>query len=253
MVPHSRSPFRNIRMFAEASTASLTRLADTCQWRHVLPGEVLLDSRKGREVTSVLLVASGLGRQSRRLPGGRELGLSWLIPGDVAGELEAVDRGPLLADVTAMTDMEVGLVPINVYREILRNDPAMMQAQLAEMAVRLRRCAETAYELASCDARTRLCRELLRHATRTRGRESLMAYRMRHEDWATMIGAQRHVVSGLLKDLERRGIFHRTGDNSLRLDTEALLALVQPATRIRPPPQALRERSAPPQTETVQK
>lgn len=216
---------RGIRIFSAAAESTLKLLSAQTHARIVQPGEVLLRARNAT-LAEVLLVFSGVGRYSRMSPRGREVGLQWVIPGSVIGDYAAIDGRPFATDAVAMNIMEIGVLSAEAFRSALTQDPAVARAQMLEMSTGLRRYINRAYELACFDARTRLYRELLRLAEPAANNTAVIRRRLRHEDWATMIGAQRHVVTQILGDLERRAIYRAGSGEAVIQNMDHLRTLI---------------------------
>ena len=62
---------------------------------------------EGEDASSVLFVLSGRVKVSIAAPSGREVVLDVLGPGDIVGELSAIDGLPLSASAGALGDVDV--------------------------------------------------------------------------------------------------------------------------------------------------
>ncbi len=127
--------------------------------RRTLPaGGVLF--MEGDEPYDVILVGTGDVKLVTTAANGQELVLEVLGPGDVIGELSAVDGSARSATAVAMTTVEVTTVPADRFMEHLESNPSMLGALLRVTVLRLRQANLRQLEFSSSDALGRVCRRL---------------------------------------------------------------------------------------------
>jgi CRP/FNR family cyclic AMP-dependent transcriptional regulator len=91
---------------------------------------------------------------------GRETVLSVAGPGDLLGDVSAVDGGSRSASATALTEVETAVAPAHVLAGASRT-PELAAALLAILAGRLREADRRRVEFASLDTLGRVSRRLL--------------------------------------------------------------------------------------------
>jgi CRP-like cAMP-binding protein len=99
-------------------------------------GEVLF--RDGDSAESAIVIVSGLVKIHKRGRGGNELILSLCGPGDLLGEVSAVEGATRSADAVAVQDVEGAAVAVADLRALLVRYPRLMLV-LLELVLVLRR------------------------------------------------------------------------------------------------------------------
>lgn len=114
---------------------------------------------------AVLVIQHGELKVSVTSREGREFVLDVLGPGDVVGELAALDGGSRSATGVALTDVEVLAIPSHEFRRTVETDPALEGALLMEVIRRLRASNRRQLEFGA-DALGRVCARLVELADR---------------------------------------------------------------------------------------
>ncbi len=91
---------------------------------------------------------------------GQETLLDVLSPGDVLGELSAIDGAPRSATATALTDVVLTSIPVDRFLDFLQANPSSMGALLAVTVRRLRLSNRRQLEHTTADALGRVCARL---------------------------------------------------------------------------------------------
>src|SRR3954464_6280826 len=86
-------------------------------WRRFEPEEILVDFDELS--TDVYFLLSGEVRVLMRTASGREVILNEMKPGEIFGELAALDSIKRSANVTALTKGEACVMPASVFKELL--------------------------------------------------------------------------------------------------------------------------------------
>lgn len=122
------------------------------------PGSVLL--AQDETTTFVAVIVAGAFQVARVLDDGRQIVLALRGPGEVVGELAALDRRPRSATVTALRPADVLIVPGNRFLALLRDHDAAAIFTYQMLSQRVRECDEKRAELAACDTMQRIARTL---------------------------------------------------------------------------------------------
>src|SRR5918999_5853484 len=92
-------------------------------WRRFEPDEILVDFDDLS--TDVYFLLSGEVRILIRTPSGKEVIFGEMRGGQFFGELAAIDGVKRSANVTALTRGEVGIMPAQVFRELIFSAPVV--------------------------------------------------------------------------------------------------------------------------------
>jgi CRP-like cAMP-binding protein len=127
-------------------------------WRTLIERDTLF--REGDEPYDVLLIESGELKLITTAANGIEVVLDVVGPGEVIGELSAVDGATRSATAVALTDVCVTAVRSEVFMDFLVEKPSSMRQLFRVTVQRLRESNARQLEYASADALGRVCRRL---------------------------------------------------------------------------------------------
>lgn len=154
------------------------------------------------------VVLAGHVKVSASHANGTEAILSVLGPGELVGELSALDGSPRIASVRAMEPVEAALVTPAAFERFLALHPQATLSLLRLLAGRLRAADRLQLEFGSTDTPGRLARRLAELAD-THGVPVEDGIRIelpiRQEELAAWIGASRESVAKALRALRERG------------------------------------------------
>lgn len=153
--------------------------------------------------------------------GGRELRLSGLGKGAVAGEMAVLDGGPRSADMVATRKTRLWRIPRAALLEVLESEPKVAIALVAELSRRLRSVNAALEARSSLDLGGRLARLLLAEQN-ARGVISLTQTEM-----ARRVGVSREKVNRKLSDWTREGWVEKTRAGVRVVASERLSAVMQ--------------------------
>ena len=173
------------------------------------PGSVLF--HEGDRPDRVLLVREGRVKLVATEANGTELVLAIRGPGELLGEVAAVDGRPRSATAVALDAVACAVVPTERFREVLETEPGAAMALLEVVASRLREAEGRRAEHGALDAVQRLARRLLELAGSGPSVEGL-----NQDDLAALIGSSRESVAKALQVLRAAGLV-RTGRRTIEL------------------------------------
>src|SRR5262245_47490088 len=101
--------------------AVATRLEQLGQRRAYAAGEVLVS--EGSDSTEVLLIVSGLAKVVTPSPAGRDAFLGVRGPGDLIGDVSAIDDGPRSATVVALEPLTTSVTATSQFVALLESEP----------------------------------------------------------------------------------------------------------------------------------
>lgn len=198
-------------------------LVDRLRRRDVSPGDIVL--RHGEPGDEIVLVLTGrvklvvVGRDDR------EVLLALRGPGDLLGELAAIDHGPRTATVIALEQGTVGYLPAVALRTLLADRPAVAWALMRMLVTRLREADLARIELSTQDALGRVAARLLELGDRygTAGADGTrIEMGVTQQDLVAWTGASRPAVARALQLMRGLG-WVSTGRRAIVLhDLDAL-------------------------------
>jgi CRP/FNR family transcriptional regulator, cyclic AMP receptor protein len=208
--PHLRSfdvsIFEGISFFAGLEPARAEPLGRQCVRKRYAEGELVLDFDDPS--TDVHFIVSGDVRVLVRTAAGKEMILGDFSAGRFFGEMAAIDGAPRSANVTALTNAEILLVPPGAFREIVLHSPEISERLLRLLTARVRELNVRLFERSVLDLRHRLYAELLRLSSPRKGHEgqSIISPPPFQHDLAARIGCRREQVSRELGSMMEEGL-----------------------------------------------
>lgn len=179
------------------------RIAGRLSERRMAAGRTLLAI--GARTRDVSCIVEGRARIVLYSRDGREVSVRELGPGDVFGELAALDGGQRSASVVALTPVTVSVMARADFLNCLDASPAASLWLARRLGAEVRRLTERVFELSALSMQAKLHCELLRLA-RLAGPAATLSPAPTHEELANRIGSNREAVTRELRRLVRLGI-----------------------------------------------
>jgi CRP/FNR family cyclic AMP-dependent transcriptional regulator len=198
-------------------------------WRRFDPDEVVVDFDEPS--TDVYFLLSGEVRVLMRTASGKEVILYEMKPGDLFGELAALDGVPRSANVSALTRGEACVMPASVFKELLFSHQPIAERLFCLMASRIRELNARFMEQTVLDLRHRLYSELLRLSTprQDRAGERVITPPPFHHIVAARIGCRREQITREFTMLTQEGLIERTRGALILRQPDVLKARVAEA------------------------
>jgi CRP-like cAMP-binding protein len=188
----------------EAARAALERLG---RLRHFDAGTPLF--LEGDIGASVIVVRSGHVKVFATSADGHERVLAIAGPGDVLGELSAIDAQPRSASGTALESTVAQVVATDEFRAFLGNTPRAALALVLQVISRVRDSDRIRVEFGALDTAGRIAARLVELAETT-GETSDQGIRLTlpltQDDLAGWVSASREAVARALASFRRRGL-----------------------------------------------
>jgi CRP/FNR family cyclic AMP-dependent transcriptional regulator len=218
-------PVAFIEQLDEDDRRALTRLGMT---RHYRKGSALL--REGERSDHVVLVVRGHVKVVRAASDGREIVLGRRGPGDLVGELAAIDERPerRSASIVAVEDAVVVLIPADRFLEFLSTHARAAAALLKAVVGRLRDSSDRQVELGAYDVRRRVVHLLLATAE-AGGRPSpdgiVIDLGLTQQELASTLGCSRESIARALNHFRNAGLLTTSRRRITLVDLEGLRTL----------------------------
>jgi CRP-like cAMP-binding protein len=213
-----------------APTALVARLAAAGRLMRARRGQVLL--AHGARSDEVQLVQSGRVRVELLALGGREVTIRDLGPGQLFGELAAIDSGPRSTSIVALEDTMVLLVPAVAFRDAVAETPESATWFAGHLVALVRNLTDRLFELSALNVQGRIHCQLLRMAAAAgvAGNRAVVDPMPTHEELASLIGTHREAVTRELSWLAQAGMVQQQRRRLDILDVMELSLLVRRAT-----------------------
>jgi CRP/FNR family cyclic AMP-dependent transcriptional regulator len=186
---------------------------------------------EGEHSDAVYLVVEGQARVFTVTAEGNEVTLSVRGPGELIGEMSALDPGSLRsASVVALDVLFCRVIPSAELQAFLETHPRAGVALLRLVMGRLREADRRRTEFGSYDATRRLARILVEAAEESRAdggvvaqaQDGLIGLALSQQELAGLIGASRESVARALAELRRRDLV-ATGRRAITIRDAAAL------------------------------
>jgi len=161
---------------------------------------------------------------------GHEMIMAYLNQGDFFGEMGLCDHmDKRSAWVKTRTECEVAEISYTKFREIAKEDPAMLYFIGEQMASRLRATTRKVGDLAFLDVTGRVARTLL---DLTRQPDAMshpdgMQIKITRQEIGRIVGCSREMVGRVLKSLEEQGLVSVKGKTMVIFGTRGKSGLVE--------------------------
>lgn len=214
-------------MLSGLSIDELSELDRQCSWRSFHTGNLIIGQHDSSR--EVLFLVAGLARVNIYSVSGKRVSFRDVRPGAVIGELSAIDNRPRSADVEAIEDCCLFIMPQSVFAAAIGDYPSVTKALLLHLARQVRGLTERVFEFSTLAVRSRVRAELLRLVERQspNGETVVLSPAPTHTDIASRISTHREAVTRELNRLEKLGAIERRGRALRIIDLKILKALVE--------------------------
>jgi CRP-like cAMP-binding protein len=168
------------------------------------------------------LVARGLCKVYRLSEGGREHILATLGAGDSCNEVPAVDGGPNPANLAAIEDSTVWVLPPEALTRLRQQHPVLNDIIIKSLAMRCRQLVQRVYNLSFLSVTGRLAAFLLQQSDQ---RSQLSRRRWTQDEMAAHLDTVREMVGRALRELQEAELIAIDRHRIEILDREGLQEL----------------------------
>jgi CRP-like cAMP-binding protein len=210
---------------AELGPAQLEGLRSRGWRRRFTRGTILF--QEGGSSEQVMIVLSGRVKISHFTADGREIILAVRGPGELLGELSAIDQEPRSATALAAEPVETLVLTVEDFQQFVASTPRAAMVLLTGLVRRLREADRKRVEFAAFDTVGRVALRLLDLAEQfgepvgTEGGVRI-TLQLSQQELAGLIGASREAVSKALQQLRKRGWVETQRRGISILDPDAL-------------------------------
>lgn len=193
-----------------------TEIAHRLRVIRAAKGRTLVE--KGSRSTDVFFLLEGQAEVLLYSSSGREVSVNTIGPGDVIGEIAALDGEARSASVVASSELLAVAMRASDFMACIENSPAAGLWLARRLAAGMRRLTEQVFELSALNVQTRIHCELLRLAQKGQQRNGGIEVRPAptHAELASRIGTHREAVTREMRVLSDEKII-RHGRRSLMI------------------------------------
>jgi CRP-like cAMP-binding protein len=216
-----------VSIFSGLSPQDLQTVSQRCRWRRFARDQQIVHAQD--ETDDVYFIVAGTVRAEVYSTSGRAITFRDLGPGEVFGELSAIDHEPRSANVLALNDVIIASLSAGEFWHLIAEYPAIAEATLRRLTKLVRALSDRVVEFSTLAVRNRIHAELLRlgrdHLTSENS--ALIVPSPTHVEISARISTHREAVSRELSDLARTGIVERRDGGLFIPDIERLARLLR--------------------------
>lgn len=219
---------QKIPLLAGVDQETLTQVAAALQLRSVERGCHVLN--KGGVGEHLLFVLSGRLQAVDLTEDGREIGLSFLVPGDYFGELSIIDGLPRSASVIACETSLLAFLPRAQALALIYHHPLVAERLLKRLTATIRTAANYRTILGIPNAFQRVFALLNQFAKMAPGGLVVIEKMPTQQEIAIMVNTSRETVSRAIHILIQRGVVEKDMRRLIVRQPEALKKAVHSET-----------------------
>jgi CRP/FNR family transcriptional regulator, cyclic AMP receptor protein len=219
--PQGESLVRSAPFFEDLPESVVEKaIAQVITRQHPANRVILLENDWG---TSVYFILSGWVKIRTYNMDGKEVTLNILGPGELFGEMAALEEAPRSTDVITLTPTIIGGMPANEFVRLVNTEP-QAGIHLAKLMARRLRQLNRRLRLRESDSTSRVA-DILLFLAEGQGKQSKMGIEipnLPHRELSSLSGMARETVTRVLGKLEKKGVISRQQDTLCIVDTGAL-------------------------------
>lgn len=183
--------------------------------RHYPPSAVLL--QQGARGAYILALAEGRVLVSKTAPSGEEMIMAIGGPGEILGDMTALDQAPRSAAVTALTDCTVNVLSSEQFRALIRRHEAV-EIVARHAFARVREAEHARFQMWTLSVAQRLACALVRLMAGS----SNDGIELSQDQLARLVGSSRNTIVTTLASLRARGVITTSRRRVIITDLPAL-------------------------------
>lgn len=203
------SSLQKIELFKSLDDEACGQVSSLVKWKQYRNGTEVISYMS--ENDDVFIIASGRVRVTIFSFSGKEISYQELGPGEMFGELSAIDQLPRTANVIALESSRVGAISRNDYWGLIGQYPGVAAASLKRLAGLVRFLVDRVYQYGALDVKDRVRMEVLRLARDSMLGEDTASIRNfpTHSEIANRVNTHREAVTRELNELSRMGLIEQ--------------------------------------------
>lgn len=227
MIQPTAETLAGINLFRELPVEQRKEIAVSCRAHQYSDKHQIV--AHGDRSTDVYFVVSGQVRATIFSVSGKEVTFRDIGPGEMFGDLSAIDGEPRSASVITLADSLILLMPGEAFIKVLHNHPEICLATLKDLAYLVRLLTERIVEMSTLGVKNRIHAELLRLAQRGKSENNTVVISPipTHANIASRVSTHREAVTRELNDLAQSGLLERQSGTLIIKDMKRLVQMVE--------------------------
>lgn len=199
----AREALRSIKLFRCLDDETRDQIRNLVKWKPYRRGTEIIPYQG--ETSDVYFIATGQVRVTNFSFTGKEVSYQDLGPGEMFGELSAIDQLPRTANVLALENSHIGVMSSSDYWGLIERYPSIAAAALKRLASMVRFLADRVYQYGALDVKDRVRMEVLRLARENMAGDDTATIRNfpTHKEIANRVNTHREAVTRELNELSR--------------------------------------------------
>jgi CRP/FNR family transcriptional regulator, cyclic AMP receptor protein len=216
------SQVRMLPIFQDLDDAAFDELSRNSVFKSLVRGDTLCN--KGDPSLGLFVLMRGQLKVFDVSIEGREVGLQLIKGVTVFGELGVIDNVPRSADITALTQSDVAVIPKGTLMKVFTESPNAAFGMFKHLTAMVRRLSQHHNVLSMPSANQRICAVLIEMAGKNSMDGPVTLEIPRQKELASMANTSRETVSRTLGQLIADGVLVKT---SRRMTVQRLGELKQ--------------------------
>jgi CRP-like cAMP-binding protein len=197
---------RKIELFESLDDETCGHVSSLVKWKQYRKGTEIIPYMA--KTDEVYFIASGFVRVTIFSFSGKEISYQELGPGEMFGELSAIDQLPRTANVITLESTHIGVISRSDYWGLVDQYPSVAAATLKRLASMVRFLIDRVYQYGALDVKDRVRMEVLRLAREGMSSEDTATIPNfpTHREIANRVNTHREAVTRELNELTRMGL-----------------------------------------------
>lgn len=207
----SSNKLKDIKLFECLDEETCAQVWKLIKWKNFQKGAEVI-AYKGED-DDVYFIASGRVRITIFSISGKEISYQDLGPGEMFGELSAIDQLPRTTNVFTSESSRIGVISRNDYWKIIEQYPAIAAAAMKRLVSLVRFLVDRVYQYGALDVKDRIRMEVLRLARENMSSEDMASIQNcpTHKEIANRVNTHREAVTREFNNLSRIGLIEQRG------------------------------------------
>ncbi len=227
MIHLSAETLAGIELFRELPAEQRKEIVKSCH-AHQYPAKQQIISHADQS-SDVYFIVSGQVRATIYSASGKDVTFRDLGPGEMFGDLSAIDGKPRSATVVTFVDSLVLSMSADAYSNVLRSHSETCMAALRELAGLVRLLTDRIVEMSTLGVKNRIHAELLRLVQKGVKEDNAVVISPipTHANIASRVSTHREAVTRELNDLAHIGLVERRSGALVIKDVSKLQRMVE--------------------------
>lgn len=227
MIQPTAETLAGIELFQELPVEQRKKIAVSCRAHQYSAKHQIITHADPS--TDVYFVVSGQVRATIFSATGKEVTFRDLGPGEMFGDLSAIDGEPRSATVITLAESLILSMPGEVFIKVLHNNPKLCLTKLKDLAHLVRLLTERIVEMSTLGVKNRIHAELLRLAQGVKSENNTVVISPvpTHANIASRVSTHREAVTRELNELAQSGLLERQSGTLIIKDMKRLIQMVQ--------------------------